>query len=375
MKFLIFVLSLFLVLPIKAQLTDAQKATLDAIEAMNKKEEDNKPIKAYKKYWSNSIMTKVDFGQTSLTNWAQGGNNTVSMKGFIDGNANYKKDEMFWNNRLQLDYGFVYSADKPFIQKSDDRFYFESKWGFQAFKTLYMSAQYNFKSQFSNSWSYSTPSAPSDLTEEEKMDWEPSKKDWMNKRQLRSGILSPAYTNLALGLDYKTSNWLTVNFAPLTGGFVIVDDPRLRESYKMAMRKEYKGDETAIREKIAELKAAGKFKEAGEYFKSSRFEFGAQLKVDIKVNVNNNFNYSTQILLFSDYLDNPQNIRVNWDNRFDWKLAKYFSLTFTTNLIYDDKVIVRTPEDINGGLPGKQRIQFKESLLFGFVYTFSNKKS
>ena len=109
----------------------------------------------------------------------------------------------------------------------------------------------------------------------------------------------------------------------------------------------------------------------GQYYRSARFEFGAQLTADIKVNINNNFSYSSQFKLFSNYLDKPQNMRVNWDNRFDWKLAKYFSLTMTTNLIYDDKVMIKDDKDIDRFPDGKQRVQFKETLAFGFTWTIA----
>ena len=79
-------------------------------------------------------------------------------------------------------------------------------------------------------------------------------------------------------------------------------------------------------------------------------------------------------MLFSDYLDNPQNLRVNWDNRFDWKIAKYFSLTVTTNLIYDDKVMVKTDKTLKKYPDGRKAVQFKESLAFGFSYTIASRK-
>ncbi len=80
------------------------------------------------------------------------------------------------------------------------------------------------------------------------------------------------------------------------------------------------------------------------------------------------------MVLFSDYLDKPQNLRVNWDNRFDWKIAKYFSLTVTTNLIYDDKVMVKTEKIMKNHPDGKRMVQFKESLAFGFSYTIASRK-
>ena len=64
----------------------------------------------------------------------------------------------------------------------------------------------------------------------------------------------------------------------------------------------------------------------GNLYRSAKFEFGAQFKADAKFNVNDNFSYSTQLVLFANYLDSKRCPRINWDNRFDWKLAKYFSL-------------------------------------------------
>jgi len=340
------------------ELTDAQKAAAEAAVALQSTPKQEVKHKA--RYWTNSLKTTLEFGQTSLTNWAAGGYNSVSLKSFIDANANYKKNEIFWDNRLQLDYGFLYSADKPIIQKTDDRIYLESKWGYQAKDKLYYSASFSFKSQFSNSWEYKS-SVPEGMDPDDPASWRDP-----GSRTLKSGFLSPANTNLALGLDYKPLSWFTVNFAPLTGGFTIVDDPLLRQSYSQPLKKEYEG--------VTDLpKLDDGTTVDGNVYKAAKFEFGAQLKMDIKVNVNDNFSYTSQILLFSDYLDDPQNIRVNWDNRIDWKIARFFSFSITTNLIYDDNVLIKNDKDLDRYPDGKQRIQFKESLTFGFVYTFASK--
>ena len=340
------------------ELTDAQKAAAEAAVALQSTPKQEVKHKA--RYWTNSLKTTLEFGQTSLTNWAAGGYNSVSLKSFIDANANYKKNEIFWDNRLQLDYGFLYSADKPIIQKTDDRIYLESKWGYQAKDKLYYSASFSFKSQFSNSWEYKS-SVPEGMDPDDPASWRDP-----GSRTLKSGFLSPANTNLALGLDYKPLSWFTVNFAPLTGGFTIVDDPLLRQSYSQPLKKEYEG--------VTDLpKLDDGTTVDGNVYKAAKFEFGAQLKMDIKVNVNDNFSYTSQILLFSDYLDDPQNIRVNWDNRIDWKIARFFSFSITTNLIYDDNVLIKNDKDLDMYPDGKQRIQFKESLTFGFVYTFASK--
>ena len=145
------------------ELTEAQKAAAAAAAAVAEapvvEQKVEKP-----KYWEESLKTNIKFGQTSLTNWAAGGDNTVTLQAFIDGNANYKRDKLFWNNRLQLDYGFVYASSKPILQKSDDRIYLESKFGYknEKMKNFSLSVNYDFKSQFNTGYDYLTPSVPSD---------------------------------------------------------------------------------------------------------------------------------------------------------------------------------------------------------------------
>lgn len=346
---------------------DAAKAIMEAPQAQQKVE---KP-----KYWTESIKTQVNFSQTSLTNWAAGGDNTVSLQGYIDANANWKKKEMFWNNRLQLDYGFLYASSKPILQKSKDRIYLESKWGYKTdkMKKFYFSANYDFKSQFSSGWDYKTPSDIDGLQGGE------LRKAWRGARVLKSNLLSPAYTNLALGIDWTPAKWLSVNIAPLTGGFVIVKDAELRKSYSMKTKESTTDQMLADANAALSAAATKSEKDAaaialGNLYRATKFEFGAQLKADAKVNINDNFSYSTQLVMFVNYLDINHCPRINWDNRISWKLAKYFSLTFTTNLIYDDQIMIKNDKDLDMYPDGKARVQFQETLSIGFTYIISSKK-
>ncbi len=353
------------------EMNDAQKAAAAAAMAISEAPEAEKPVEK-PKYWDESLKTNIKFGQTSLTNWAAGGDNTVTLAAFIDGNANYKKGDLFWNNRLQLDYGFIYASSKPILQKSDDRIYFESKFGYknENWKKFFFSANYDFKSQFTTGYDYPTPKTPEGVEKLEHLDRKDQISLWKDARKIKSGFLSPAYTNLALGIDLKPFNWLSLNIAPVTGGFVIVQDVTLRKNYGMELKTELEDMTAEAKAKYDEVAASDDLVALGEYYKGARFEFGAQVKADIAVKVNDNFSYTSQLVLFSNYLDRPENLRVNWDNRFDWKLAKYFSLTLTTNMIYDDKIMIFNEDD---GLT-KQRVQFKESLLFGFTYTIARKR-
>ena len=89
-----------------AQTSKAQKAAAEAAKAISAAPEEAAKVEK-PNYWTTSLKTQINVGQTGLFNWAAGGDNTVSLAAFIDGNANWKKGDMFWNNRLQLDYGFL----------------------------------------------------------------------------------------------------------------------------------------------------------------------------------------------------------------------------------------------------------------------------
>jgi hypothetical protein len=315
--------------------TDAQAAAEQAAAAIADapKEEAEAPAP---KYWSESVLTNISFTQLLLKNWAAGGFNAFTLAGNIDANANYAKDKMKWNNRLQLDYGFLYSQDKPILQKNKDRMYLESKWGYATpIRHLDYSANFSFLNQFDKNYTYGTPASDGVS--------EPTKADWLAARALKSGFLAPAYITLGLGVDWTPWDWLAVNFTPLTGGLVVVTVPELRKTYGMAL---VDGSTTD--------------------YKPLKFQFGAQLKVDAKWVINDNFSYTTQVVLFTDYLDKPfVKNRVTWDNKVFWKLAKFFALTLTTNMIYDPNVTI---PDL-----GHDGIQFKEFLEFGFTYTIASK--
>lgn len=323
---------------------NTQEAAAEAAAALNAAEAAPAPVEK-PKYWTTSLKTNINFTQTSLTNWAAGGFDNVTLGAYVDGNANYAKDKLKWTNRLQLDYGFLYSDDKPIVQKVKDQIYLQSNAAYDTpVKNLFYSADFSFKTQFNNNYNYGTPAVA-----------DPTRADWKAARDLKSGLFSPAYITLGLGVKWTPKPWFTANFAPLTGGFVVVDNQDLRKMYGMELHSRFQDNTPDPVE--------------GYMYRTSRFELGAQLKLDGNVKINDNFEYTTQLVLFSNYLKNPQNLRVNWDNRFFWKLAKFFTLTISTNLIYDDTIRITNEDHPNG----YRTVQFKEFLEFGFTYTIASK--
>lgn len=265
-------------------------------------------------FWTNSLLSQLNFSQTSLTNWAAGGNSSIALGGYVDARANYKKKDLIFENRLQLGYGFVKTFGDIF-KKTDDRVILDSKFGYKATEKLYFSAVLGIKTQMAKGYKYTK----TDTT-------------------LVSQFMAPLNTSLALGIDYKPFTWVSINFAPLTGGIVAVRLPELRTMY------------------------------GNRADQAVRYEFGTQLKVNIAKELMKNIKVTSDLTLFSDYLDHPQNIKVNWDFSLDMKVNKLLSANIRTNLIYDDKISIA---DKDGHLA--PRVQFKEVLSIGLSYTIANK--
>jgi len=78
-----------------------------------------------------------------------------------------------------------------------------------------------------------------------------------------------------------------------------------------------------------------------------------------------NLTFATTVELFSDYLKNPQNLYVNWTTLTNMKVNKYISATLSTQLIYDEAVMI-TDKDGKIG----PRLQFKQVLGIGLSYKF-----
>ena len=351
-----------------AQAQNTQEAAAAAAAALSAA--DDVPEKVEKpKYWTNSILTNINFGQTYLSQWAAGGYNNLSLAGNVDANANYTKGKLTGVNRIQLDYGFLWSADKPILQTNKDRMYLESKWGYETpVRHLAYSASFDFLNQFGRNYDYKTPGTQYDENGNER---ELVAKDWLDARKLKSGFLAPAYMNLGLGVLWTPAPWFSLNFAPLTGSAVFVTIPELRYTYGMDLKNAdaYTADAAAAGKEVRKF-----VQENGTYdaFRAVRMEFGAQLKADASWVFNDNLSLSTQLTVFYNYLKPKVEPRITWDNKVYWKLAKFFALTVSTNLIYDPLVHVRDT-DKDGKVDAKG-VQFKEYLEFGFTYSFSHQR-
>ncbi len=286
--------------------------------------------------WRKAAILTLGLNQVSLSNWAAGGEGSLSFNSLVSLNADYKKNKSIWDNSLEMSYGLIKSGDAPVI-KNDDKLDLNSKYGQHAFKSWYYSALVNFKSQFLPGYNY-----PNDSI-------------------IVSEFLAPAYLTAAIGMDYKPNSNFSLFISPATVKFTIVGNQDLADAGAY-------GVEAATYNDLGVQTAGGE---------NIRSEFGAYLNMKYKRDLMENVVFQTKLDLFNNYTDkdkdNAKNIDVNWETLIALKVNKFLSTNFFTHLIYDHDIEVPIYEKINGVktiVGAGPRTQFKQVLGVTFSAKF-----
>jgi hypothetical protein len=270
--------------------------------------------------WRRGGLLSLNFSQVSLTNWAAGGQNSVAGNAIVNYFANYKSGKNAWDNFADLGYGLLMQGKKGKWLKSDDKIELGTKYGRKASKDWYYSALANFRSQFTPGYNY-----PNDST-------------------VISKFFAPAYLTLALGMDYKPNDYFSLFLSPASVRFIFVMDKALSDSGAFGV----------------------------DRGKKLRTEAGAYIKAAFKKDINASMNLQTSLDLFSNYLDKPGNVDVNWQMLLAIKISKFLSASLSTQLLYDDntKIVFYKADNITVDHVGPG-VQFKEVIGIGFAYKFA----
>lgn len=281
--------------------------------------------------WKNGATIGLSLTQVSLTNWAAGGQNSISGNGILSTFAHYSQEKMLWENYLDVGYGTIKQGKNASWWKTDDRIELTSKYGRKISSKFYYAGLLSVKTQMAPGYNY-----PDDST-------------------LISDLLSPGYLVGAIGIDYKPQENLTAFFAPATAKMTYVNNQNLANQGAF-------GVEPATYDENGNLISEGE---------KLRSEFGGYLRLHYQKKLMENINLKTKLDLFSNYLDNPQNIDVNWEVLIAMKINEYFSATLSTTLLYDHDIDIAIDSN-DDGVTDKSapKTQFKEVLSVGFSYDF-----
>jgi len=161
--------------------------------------------------------------------------------------------------------------------------------------------------------------------------------------------MNPGILTLGFGLDYKPNKNTSINFSPLSYKGTFVPDTASIDQTKYGIAADRK----------------------------SKNEPGMSFMISNVYKPNSSVSITNRLQLFTNYINKPQNIDVDWEMIVTAKLNWFTDVRLNTHLIFDDDT--KTPtydkeknpvKDIDGQIKKTARVQFREILGFSFIFRF-----
>ena len=177
------------------------------------------------------------------------------------------------------------------MKKTNDRLLVNSRVGVKTNGLWYLSGFVDFKTQFAHGYKY--------------------EKDENGKetREQHTQFLSPGYLSFGPGMLWTKSSKLNVNIAPATARFTFVD-----KDFTLPDKKYF-----GVRE--------------GE---SYNVEFGLSIGGYAKLDVMKNVTFENILFIYTDYLEKPENIDIDYTLNIVMGINKHLSANISFQTIYDN---------------------------------------
>lgn len=266
-------------------------------------------------YWKTKYESSLGFSQTTLTNWAKGGEKASFSSNFLlNIYKEYARKNITWNSYLGIAYGISRNQSVQGLRKTNDMIDLLTKFGLTASKRWNYTGFFEFKSQFSPGYAYPNDSVPI------------------------SKFMAPGYFQLSLGMNYRPVEYFAVFISPGGSRLTVVSDTALT------------------------MRPGGAFGIYGD--NNTLWQVGGSINAIFKKDVFKNVNLFSKLDIFSNYLNRQEKAVFSWENNILMKVNKYLAVNLSTMMIYDQKAI-----DKNEGSTFKDIFQFKETFGVGLAYT------
>ncbi|BDD11822.1 hypothetical protein FUAX_42540 (plasmid) [Fulvitalea axinellae] len=268
--------------------------------------------------WSNRGSFSLSASSTGLSNWAAGGNSSISVVGNTVYGMRRESSKTIFLQQIDMAYGLVYLASTSFpIRKTSDHLINTTSFGLKVSPKLSFASLLVFQTQFDAGYKYSTDNG-------------------VDKRELISEFLSPTLVNISLGLQFINKKSFVTVISPVAGKLTIISN-----------------------DSIASLGNYGVPK--GSNFNG---QLGPNIYLDLTKEFMENGKFKSSLNLFSEY-EKIGKIDINWTYMFELKVNDWFSANFSGQLIYDDDINVTRDDETVG-----PALQLRYVLGLGIKKTF-----
>lgn len=269
-----------------------------------------RPLQEIPVFWKYNLAGSFTLNQNYLTYWAQGGESSFSGMLDIGGSAKYtnKETKSEWSNRARLRYGALNTKEQGY-RVSTDILELNSQYNKVLINKLDFSSIFYFKSQIAKGYNYPNDSVPI------------------------SKFLNPGTFTIGMGVEYKPFAKTLINFSAL--------------SYKNTF--------------VLDTNNIDQTNHGVETGKRSKQEVGGQLVINNSVTVFDGLKITNALRLFSNYIEKPQNMDMDWETTFERQINWFFSIKLNLHLIYNEDV--KFPVALDDGTERKvPRTQFNQFL-------------
>lgn len=305
--------------------------------------------------WERGASLGLDFAQLLQINPKQGaGQNRIGFGSATTFFANNTQKRSLWENQAswqfglqRLGSGIVAQGSNDFkvpFQKAIDELRVNSKYGYKIKEDgkLYYAGLFNLLSQLTPTYQ-GNAEYPGNFVS-----------DVFNTGLLQSKLFSPATVQFSLGLDWKPNSNFSLYYSPIGAKFIIVgdDDIAVLGVHGNPVVRDADGVVTS--------------------FENTDSQLGSTLRAGYVTGEKSKVKFTSNLLLFSNYLNNPQNVDIDWANALGYELFKNFQLNLLLNVFYDDDVLVQiTDNDFPSGVSGLgKRVSITQQLLLTYSRTF-----
>lgn len=287
--------------------------------------------------WTRGGFSSLHFSQSGYSNWAMGGENTLTLTAGLSLYYRYNTKNVYWENDLDLGYGVQHNYKDNLLEKSEDKIVLHSNYGKRAFSTFYYGAFLDFRTQFAPGYNYPDTKVPI------------------------SKFMAPGYITLGPGMTWKPVPYFYLFLSPATGRLILVLDKEIAD------KGSYGVDSAEYNEFGIQTKEGQKV----------NAQFGAALVANFDKDIFENVTLQSKFMAFDNYT-NPiskkrLNIDIDWTTSLMLKVNSFLGASVYTHVIYDDDVNVPLKEEIYGVEVVKgtgKRLQFKEVIGVGFSMKF-----
>jgi hypothetical protein len=263
--------------------------------------------------WKNEGTLGFNFSNVGLSNWAPGGESSVSIGTIINYSKTRTTSKGTWVNQFDFALGGTKLGKQEF-RKNDD--------------AVTLLSQYNLT--INDKWAWSIAGIMrTQLLEGINYD-----SDVLDKI---SDFMAPGYLKINLGVEFKAGDIFNSTIAPAAGKFTFVLDDYLSSLGAFGINP---GDQV-------------------------RTEFGANILSTLKIPIAENITFESNLNFFTGYATFG-NVDTFWNTLIVMKVNSWFNATFGTELFYDDDIKI---EQEDGTF--QRKIQFKHVLNVGVNFSLA----